>query len=135
MFKKTIKYVDFNGTERTEDFFFHMSIPEATRFQAEIGEMEFDEYAKTLAANKDLKGMVDFIENLILSSYGKKSEDGLTFLKNAKIREEFSNSQPYAELFEELLTNPETTEQFANGIAAQTKQLKGHLKAVPKTNE
>lgn len=135
MFKKTIKYVDFNGTERTEDFFFHMSTPEATRLQAKFGAVEFDEYANNLAANKDLKGMINFIEDLILSSYGKKSEDGLTFLKNPKIREEFEYSQAYAELFEELLTNSETMEQFAQGIASQTKQLRDHLKAVPKPTE
>ena len=36
MYKKTITYTDFNGTERTEDFYFHMT-------QAEILKMEYSQ--------------------------------------------------------------------------------------------
>ena len=36
MYKKTIKYVDFNGVEREEDFYFHMTKAEAIK--AEMSE-------------------------------------------------------------------------------------------------
>lgn len=123
MFKKKIKYVDFNGAEREEDFYFHMSVPEATRLEARFGGMSLETYAKNLALNEDMAPMIEFIENIILSSYGQKSSDGRSFVKNEQMRTEFEYSQAYAELFEEMLTNPEVAEAFAKGVAAQTKQF------------
>lgn len=123
MFKKKIKYVDFNGAEREEDFYFHMSVPEATRLEARFGGMSLETYAKNLALNQNMEPMIKFIEDIILSSYGQKSSDGRSFIKNDRIREEFEYSQAYAELFEEMLTNPEVAEAFAKGVAAQTKQF------------
>lgn len=37
MIKQKITYVDFNGEERTEDFYFHLSMPEVVRLEAKIG--------------------------------------------------------------------------------------------------
>src|SRR5699024_3200727 len=53
---------------------------------------------------------------LILQSYGVKSADGKKFIKNAEIRSDFENSIAYAELFTELLLNPDQTKEFAEGL-------------------
>ena len=124
MFKKTIKYTDFNGTDREEDFYFHVSAHEVVRMEAKLGGRSLDTYSKELSANQDMSKMIEFIEDLVLSSFGKKSEDGKNFLKSEEIRREFEYSQAYAELFEELLTVPESAEKFATGIARQTKKMK-----------
>lgn len=123
MFKKRIKYVDFNGSPREEDFYFHMSPVEMTRLEAKIGGLTLDTYTQKLVANQDLSEMVSFIEDLVLSSYGEKTQDGTRFIKGQKIREKFEYSQAYAELFEELLTNPESAKKFSAGIGKQTSQL------------
>ena len=78
--------------------------------------------------------MINFIEELVLNAYGKKSPDGKSFIKTPEIRKEFEYSQAYAELFEELLTNQDETERFANGIATQTKQMNQPSMAVVPTN-
>ena len=124
MFKKTIKYTDFNGTDREEDFYFHVSSHEVVRMEAKLGGRSLETYSKELSANQDMAKMIAFIEDLVLSSFGKKSEDGKNFLKSEVIRKEFEYSQAYAELFEELLTVPESAEKFATGIARQTKKMK-----------
>lgn len=124
MFKKQIKYVDFHGTERVEDFYFHMSVPEVTRLEASFGGMSIETYAKALSEGKDPEKMIKFIEDIVLTSYGVKSDNGRAFLKTPEIRAEFEYSQAYAELFEELLTKPEVAEKFAMGVATQTKDLK-----------
>ena len=124
MFKKAITYVDFNGSERTEDFYFHLSLPEVTRLEASFGGKSLDTYAHQLSADQDMEQMVKFLENIVLMSYGRKTDDGKSFLKTPKIREEFEYSQAYAELFEELLTDPKAAERFAEGIATQTKKMK-----------
>lgn len=123
MFKKQITYVDFNGTERKEDFYFHLSLPEVTRLEARLGNQTIETFAFNLKASQDEAAMIQFIEDMVLDSYGKKSSDGKTFLKSKAIREEFEYSQAYAELFEELFTKPEAAQKFASGIATKTKEL------------
>lgn len=123
MFKHTIAYTDFNGNERKEDFYFHLSVPEVIRLEAEIGK-PLDQYTKELAADMNLEKLLNFLEKVILSSYGRKTSDGKSFYKSKELRAEFENSQPYAELFEQLLTNPELAKRFGQGVADNGKQKK-----------
>jgi hypothetical protein len=123
MFKQTIDYTDFNGNERKEDFYFHLSLVEVTRLEAEIGK-PIGEYTQDLAGSMDLKALIDFLEKIILSSYGKKTSDGKSFHKNKEIREEFENSQAYAEFFEMLLTNPDLARKFGESVADNGKTKK-----------
>ena len=124
MFKKTIKYTDFNGTSREEDYYFHMSVPEVARMEAKLGGMSLPDYARQLQADQDADLIIQFMENIILTAYGKKSSDGKNFLKGPKIREEFEYSQAYAELFEELILSEEKAGAFAEGVAMQTRKMK-----------
>ena len=117
MLKQAITYTDFNGTTRTEDFYFHLSLPEVTRLEAEIGK-PLDEYAKEITANKDEKQLIGFLEKLVLNSYGKKTSDGRSFQKSEAIRQEFEYSQAYAELFYKLLTEPGLAKKFGEQVAS-----------------
>jgi hypothetical protein len=126
MFKHTVAYKDFNGTERTDDLYFHLSLPEVTRIEAEIGK-PIDEYTKELSTNMDMKNLLDFLEKIILSSYGQKTSDGKSFHKSKSIREEFEYSQAYAEIFEQLLTNPELARKFGEGIVDNGKAKKNQV--------
>ncbi len=119
MLKKNIKYVDFNGIEREEDFYFHLSTPELTRMEAKYGGDIF-EYIMRTVSNEDFKGVVEALEDLILSSVGEKTTDGRSFKKSKEIRENFENSQAYAELFEEIFTDPAASEAFGRGIVTPT---------------
>lgn len=123
MFKHTITYTDFNGTERTEDFYFHLSLPEVTRIEARIGNT-IAEHTKMLVSQNNVKDLLDFLESTILTAYGKKTSDGKSFQKTPEIRNEFEYSQAYAELFEELLTNPELSTKFGESVADNGKGKK-----------
>jgi hypothetical protein len=126
MFKHNIAYTDFNGVERKEDFYFHLSSPEVTRLHAEIG-MPIDEYTKQLAARMDVKELIGFMERIILSSYGRKTSDGKSFHKSKELREEFEYSQAYAELFEQMMNNPELAQRFGQGVADNGKARKNQV--------
>jgi hypothetical protein len=129
MFKQTIPYTDFNGNERTEDFYFHLSLPEVTRLEAEIGK-PIQEYTQELAASRDGKQLLDFIEKMILNAYGKKTADGKSFHKSKELRSEFEYSQAYAELFEMLLLDPELARRFGEGVADNGKTKKNVVEPV-----
>lgn len=122
MLKKTITYVDMNGNERTEDFYFHMFAHEVTRLQAKLGYDDLTEGVKAIVKNGTLADVLSLIEDIILGSYGIKTPDGRGFIKPKAEKEKFEYSQAYAELFEELLSKPENMEAFAKSMAATTKK-------------
>lgn len=116
MIKKTITYAGFNGNEFTEDFYFHLTAIELTKLEARLG-MDIASYAQKLASENSVATMIDFLEDMILSSYGKRSDNGKQFFKSPEARAEFEYSQAYAELFEEMLTNPQSAKSFGEGLA------------------
>lgn len=115
MLKKTIKYVDFNEQEVSEDFYFNLTTPEVTKIVAKIGD-DIDKHAEKLAESGDYEAIIDFVEMLILTSYGVKSEDGKRFVKSKEARENFEYSAAYAELFEQLMTDTEQSKAFGQGL-------------------
>lgn len=115
MLKKTITYVDYNGTQRTEDFYFNLS-------QAEIMEMEmstvggFVEMINRIVEAQDTPSLIKIFKDLILKTYGEKSLDGKRFIKSDEIREAFSQTEAYSQLFMELATNAAAAAEFVNGV-------------------
>ena len=115
MLKKTITYEDFNGETVSEDFFFHLS-------KAELVELELShkgglsEALQRIVAAEDGKGIVQEFKNIILSAYGKRSDDGKRFVKNQQVREEFESTEAYSALFIELVTDTDAAIEFINGI-------------------
>ena len=115
MFKKVIKYEDFNGQKREETFYFNLS-------KAELMEMELstqagvEEMIKMLIATKDNAKIVQIFKDLILKSYGIKSEDGTRFIKSQELRDSFEQSNAYSELFMEILANTDAQVAFINGV-------------------
>lgn len=124
MFKQKVKYVDFNGNDREETLYFHLSSPELTRFEAQTGGVQMGEYIQGLVKDGNLKEMLDFMEEIILTSYGVKSADGRSFLKDEESRHRFEHSQAYAEFFEMLLTEEGLVKSFAEKIAEGSRLIK-----------
>lgn len=115
MLKKTITYTDYDGNERTEDFYFNLS-------KAELLEMEMstngglEKFCQKIIAEKDTKRMMEMWKDLILKSYGEKSLDGKRFVKNQELVDSFTQTEAYSELFMELASNADTAAAFVKGI-------------------
>lgn len=115
MLKKTIPYNDYNGGERTEDFYFNLS-------KAEIMEMEmgttggFVEMINRVVAAQDTASIVKIFKEIILKAYGVKSPDGKRFIKSKELSEEFAQTEAYSNLFMELATDADAAAAFINGI-------------------
>lgn len=115
MFKKTIKYEDFNGQQREEPFYFNFS--KAELMERELStEAGIEEQVKMLIATKDNAKIVQIFKNLILDAYGVKSPDGTRFIKSKELRDAFEQSNAYSELFMEILSNPDAQIAFINGV-------------------
>ena len=115
MLKKTITYIDYNGTERKEDFYFNLS-------KAEIMEMEMGttggmvEMINKIIAAQDAPAIIDMFKKMILKAYGEKSADGKRFIKSKELSEAFSQTEAYSQLFMELATDADAASKFVNGI-------------------
>ena len=115
MLKKTIKYTDYDGNEREEDFYFNLS-------KAEITEMELSkeggmsEYIKKISATQNGPELIKLFKDIIIKSYGEKSLDGKRFIKNNELTEAFTQTEAYSELFIELASNADESAKFINGI-------------------
>jgi len=115
MLKKTVTYVDYNGMQRTEDFYFNLS-------KAEVAEMEMSvegglsKMLETIVASKDNVQIVNLFKQMVLKAYGEKSADGRRFIKSKEISEAFSQTEAYSEIFMELALNEEAAAAFVNGI-------------------
>lgn len=124
MLKKTIKFTDYNGVERTEDHYFNLS-------KAELMEMElgttggFAEMLQKLVDAQDGPSLMKIFKEIILKAYGIKSADGKRFEKKPEISEAFEQTEAYSELFMELITDADAAAKFIQGIipADAAKQL------------
>lgn len=127
MLVKKIKYTDFNGQEREEPFYFNLS-------KAELMEMELttdgglDTYIRRITAQQNNKEIVKLFKELILKSYGERSDDGKRFVKSKELTDAFTQTNAYSELFMELSTNADAAEKFITGVVDPS--LAGELKKV-----
>ena len=125
MLKKTITYTDYNGVERTEDFYFNLS-------KAELIDMEMGidggmvEMIKKIVAAKDNPAIMAIFKKLVLQAYGEKSADGKRFVKSDELSTAFAQTEAYSNLYVELSTNAEEAAKFVNGIipAVDKKEIK-----------
>lgn len=115
MLKKTITYTDYDGNERTEDFYFNLSKGEITEMEMSA-EGGLTKMIEKIVAVKDSKKMFELFKEIIVKSYGEKSPDGRRFIKNAELREAFLQTEAYSELLMELGTDADALTEFINGI-------------------
>ena len=115
MTKKTITYTDLNGAETTEDYYFHINKGEMMRMQLSEG-MALDVKIDRLIQTRDYKEIVATIESFIDLSYGVRSENGKSFIKNPKQLELFKSSEAYSELVWSLYTDEDEMRDFIFGI-------------------
>lgn len=115
MYKKTITYTDFNGTERTEDFYFHMT-------QAEILKMEYSQEGgmtnviQKIIETEETTKLLPLFETVVRMSYGKRSVDGRHFEKKPEYTDQFLASEAYSNMFVEFMMNADEAANFINNV-------------------
>ena len=115
MLKRKMTYTDYNGNERTEDFYFNLSKAELTEMQlSEAGGMT--EFIQRIIDTQDTKKIIELFKDLILKAYGEKSLDGKRFIKSKELSESFAQTEAYSDLFMELATDSKAAAAFVNGI-------------------
>lgn len=115
MLKKTITYTDYDGRERTEDFYFNLS-------KAELMDMEMGisggmtQMINKIVAAQDNASLYRLFTDIIKKAYGEKSPDGRRFIKSVEISESFTQTEAYSALLDEFINNTDTVTSFINGL-------------------
>lgn len=129
MLRKKIKYIDYDGNEREEEFLFNLT-------KAEIIEMELgmaggmQNFIQKIIDTRDIPKLAGLWKEIILKAYGEKSDDGKRFIKSKEISTAFSQTEAYSELYTELCTNTEAATAFMNGIIPNVDENKDKPKMV-----
>jgi len=119
MLKKKIKYTDYNGIEREEEFLFNLT-------KAELMEMQMGtngglaEMIASLVTTQNMPEIIRIFKDIILKAYGEKSLDGKRFMKvdekGNPLSIAFSQTEAFSNLFVELASNSKAAADFVNGI-------------------
>ena len=115
MLKKTIAYIDYDGNDREEDFYFNLSKAELTELQLSTSG-GLQKMIENIIKTKDIPRIIEIFKKIIIASYGIKSPDGRRFIKSKEITDEFTQTEAYSILFMELSTDAEAAANFISGI-------------------
>ena len=115
MIKKTITYVDFDGNQRTEDFYFNLTKTELTKMQnSELGGLS-KLLEKIVQEDNNVK-IVEFFDKFVELAYGEKSLDGKRFVKNKDVWENFFYSAAYDVFFQEIFADEKAAAIFIKAV-------------------
>lgn len=104
MLVKTITYNDYDGTERTETFYFNLNEAEISRMHLSIdGGMKA--YINKIVNAKSNVEIIKFFDKILEASFGVKSDDGRRLIKSPELFKAFTETEAYNQLYMELLDN------------------------------
>lgn len=115
MYKKAIKYKDFNGNDREEVFYFNLTKSELLDLELRTpGGIE--QYTRNIVSTQNGQKLADLFKWLINESYGVKSPDGRSFIKGKEVLDNFRFTNAYDILYMQLATDDKAAAEFYNGI-------------------
>lgn len=115
MVRETITYIDYNGTERTETFYFNLSKPEVVEMELGV-DGGLAEHIQRIIDAKEASKIIPLFKEIVLKAYGEKTSDGRRLVKSEEISKAFSETPAYEELFVRLITDEKAAAKFVNSI-------------------
>ena len=115
MYIKEMTYVDFMGETRTEKFYFNLS-------QAEILDLQISENGglsgilEKIMEERNNKELSKYFKDIVLMSYGERSNDGKYFRKSKEILDNFTSTQAFSDFYVKLASDAEFAAEFINGV-------------------
>lgn len=126
MLKQKITYNDYNGAERTEDFYFNLNAAEVTEMEMTT-EGGLAEMINKVVAAQDAPSIIKIFKEIVLKAYGEKSVDGRRFIKSDELSTAFSQTEAYSQLFMKLATDADAAAKFVNGILPSEEKLQAKI--------
>ena len=115
MYKITESYIDYDGNERKEDFYFNFTEAELAKMELSVTGGLTTIIQRAIDA-KDVPSLIKIFEDLISKSYGQKSLDGRRFVKSPEILEEFKQTEAYSQIYMRMATDEKAAAEFVNNV-------------------
>lgn len=133
MLKREITYTDYEGVERKESFYFHLSKSDLVKMLTMTeGDYTLDKVLERLTATQNRKEIMEIFEDLLHRSYGIKSLDGRQFIKNEEEWNKFRYTEAYDQIFMELIGSGKKAAEFVKGVIP--KDLAEEVQKIVKEN-
>lgn len=117
MLKKTMTFKDYDGNEVTQDFYFNLSRAEVLELELSTDKVVgLETTIKRLQEERDGGKIIELFKKMIRMSIGKKSADGIRFIKSDEIADEFIQTEAYSDLVIELCTEEGKGAEFFKAI-------------------
>lgn len=133
MLKKVISYTDFNGNTKSKICYFNLNRPELMEMRrSPLEEMQKiitrirgmedpDSELSTVEKDEIQEKMGAILRDLVIQSYGIKSDDGESFSKRVGNRrygagEDFTETMAYDALYMEMISKPKNLIEFVRMI-------------------
>lgn len=130
MIKENIKYVDYNGNERDEDFWFNLTEAEVAELQLSI-RGGLATWIESIVKAQSEPEIVDLFKKIIHKAYGEKSNDGRRFMKSEEIAKNFEETEAYSVLFMHLARDAKYAAEFINGLMPKAVEAANQAKNIP----
>lgn len=134
MLKKTIKFTDYDGNEREEDWYFNMNKAELFELESSVNG-GFNGILSKIVQDQNGAEIMRIFKELILKCVGKKSNDGRRFEKSEEISNEFLQTEAYSELFMELVTDADKAAKFIEQVMPSEKEIDQVVAKANKTGD
>lgn len=124
MIKKTISYENYDNVTCVDTFYFNLTKSELRELEWSVpGGLVAQLNKMTENPDENVAAMMRVLKTLILAAYGEKSDDGKRFIKSRdgiNLADEFADSAAFEVLFDELLSNENSINEFVTGILPKT---------------
>lgn len=115
MLSKTLTYTNYSGVEVTETFYFNLTKAELTLWEtSEDGGVS--SRLKRMVDSKDGKTIMATFYDVMMRSYGEKSDDGRRFIKSPELSKAFSETVAFDIIFSEMMADPEKALDFVQKV-------------------
>lgn len=120
MLRHKIKFEKFTEDgedveEVEEDFYFNINKSELIELEVEHNE-GLEKWVERIVKAEDRKTMFAEFKRIVLLAYGKKSEDGTSFIKSPELSQAFANHAAFDVLLTDLCTKDDFAAVFTKGI-------------------
>ena len=135
MITKTFTYVDFLGTERTEEAMFHFSNEEIISLESSKNG-GLVEWMKKACATNNTEELMPMFKDIVLKAYGEISPDGRRFMKSPEMSKAFSETPMFTQLIESVFADVNNAIEFFKevGVAVEKKRTAPKLEDYAKSN-
>lgn len=116
MLVKSITFDDYKGNKITKEFYFNLNKAEIIKWLTTDGDYTLDKKLERLFQAGNGKQLMETFDELIRTSYGIVSLDGIRFEKSEEILNSFVQTDAYSVLFTELVTDAKKAADFVQAI-------------------